>query len=78
MDDPITKRVHVGGLIPSITAEHLRDRFRSFGTVTAVEEMGLNALGELAGFAAADDRRTSPLRVPHAADDASAVPQVYG
>jgi hypothetical protein len=47
MDDPITKRVHVGGLIPSITAEHLRDRFRSFGTVTAVEEMGLNALGEL-------------------------------
>lgn len=75
MADTITKRIHVGGLVPNITVEHLRDRFRSFGTVLAVEEMGLNALGGTPSVQA-NHRRPAPVRVPHAADDAGAVPEV--
>lgn len=51
MGDTVTKRLHIGGLTPTITPEHLRDRFRSFGKVLDVEEMGLNALGEPRPFA---------------------------
>jgi hypothetical protein len=46
MGETVTKRLHIGGITPSITADHLRDRFRSFGTVQEVEEMGIDALGE--------------------------------
>lgn len=51
MGDTVTKRLHIGGLTPTITLEHLRDRFKSFGTVLEVEETGLNALGEPRPFA---------------------------
>lgn len=43
--DAVTRRLHIGGLTPSITPDHLRDRFKSFGTVTDVEQLGLDALG---------------------------------
>lgn len=49
MADTVTKRLHIGGITPSITTDHIRDRFRSFGTVHDVEEMGLDALGEQSG-----------------------------
>lgn len=46
MAETLTQRLHVGGLTPSITVDHLRDRFRSFGAVLDVEELGIDALGE--------------------------------
>lgn len=46
MADLLTQRLHVGGITPSITVDHLRDRFRSFGTVLNVEELGVDPLGE--------------------------------
>ncbi|ORY29773.1 hypothetical protein BCR39DRAFT_598585 [Naematelia encephala] len=42
----ITKRLHVGGLTPDITTEHIRDRFKSFGTIENVEDMQPDALGQ--------------------------------
>lgn len=44
--DTVTKRIHVGGLTPSITPAHIRDRFKSFGDVTQVEEMSVDGLGK--------------------------------
>lgn len=44
--DIITKRIHVGGLTPSITPAHIKDRFKSFGNVLQVEEMSEDGLGE--------------------------------
>jgi hypothetical protein len=44
--DIVTKRIHVGGLTPSITTAHIKDRFKSFGNVLDVEEMKADALGE--------------------------------
>ena len=46
--DIVTKRIHVGGLTPSITPAHIQDRFKSFGTVLDVEELKADALGETA------------------------------
>jgi hypothetical protein len=46
--DIVTKRIHVGGLTPSITPAHIEDRFKSFGTVLDVEELKADALGESA------------------------------
>jgi len=48
--DIVTKRIHVGGLTPSITPAHIQDRFKSFGTVLDVEELKADALGESAVF----------------------------
>lgn len=44
--DIVTKRIHVGGLTPSITPTHIKDRFKSFGNVLQVEEMSEDGLGE--------------------------------
>jgi hypothetical protein len=41
----LVKRLHVGGITPNITTAHLRDRFKSFGTVRTVDELALDALG---------------------------------
>jgi len=49
--DIVTKRIHVGGLTPSITPAHIQDRFKSFGTVLNVEELKADALGESAAVA---------------------------
>lgn len=42
---PIVKRLHVSGLIPTITSDHLKDRFNSFGQVECVDELGLDGNG---------------------------------
>lgn len=42
----VTKRLHVGGLTPSITSTHIKDRFASFGTVKDVETLQPDALGK--------------------------------
>jgi hypothetical protein len=46
MAETLMTRLHIGGLTPLITPDHLRDRFRSFGTVLDVETLGPDALGE--------------------------------
>lgn len=43
--DPVTKRVHVGNLAPSVTAKDLVQRFSSFGTVIDGEH-GVQGLGK--------------------------------
>lgn len=48
--DIITKRIHVGGLTPSITPSHIKDRFKSFGNVLQVEEMSEDGLGMCSPF----------------------------
>jgi len=45
--DIVTKRIHVGGLTPSITPAHIKDRFKSFGNVLDVEDLKADALGQL-------------------------------
>jgi hypothetical protein len=45
--DIVTKRIHVGGLTPSITPAHIKDRFKSFGNVLDVEDLKADALGKL-------------------------------
>ncbi len=45
-DTPITKRLHISGLTPSITPSDLSQKLGSFGTVTALDGFGkLDALG---------------------------------
>ncbi|KAI0705020.1 hypothetical protein C8T65DRAFT_578067 [Cerioporus squamosus] len=52
MDEAITKRIHISGLTPAITAEDLSQRLSSFGTVTAIEGFGLlDAVGQPRKFA---------------------------
>ena len=43
--ESVVKRLHVGGITPNITATHLKDRFKSFGTVRDVDELSPDALG---------------------------------
>jgi hypothetical protein len=40
-DALITKRLHVSGLTPGLTADDLEKRISSFGTVRAVDGFGL-------------------------------------
>ena len=52
MDESITKRIHISGLTPAITAKDLSDRLASFGTVKAIDGFGaLDALGQPRKFA---------------------------
>ncbi|TBU47466.1 hypothetical protein BD309DRAFT_855893 [Dichomitus squalens] len=52
MDKLITKRIHISGLTPAITAKDLSDRLASFGTVKAIDGFGaLDALGQPRKFA---------------------------
>ena len=43
MDDSqvMTKRIHISGLTPAITAKDLSDRLASFGTVKSIDGFGL-------------------------------------
>lgn len=51
MSEPtVVKRLHISGLTPQITQDHLRDRFKSFGTVLGLEVPGPNAFGEPRAF----------------------------
>ncbi|GAA5901151.1 hypothetical protein JCM5296_006284 [Sporobolomyces johnsonii] len=43
-NDPVTKRIHVGGLAPSVTAKDLVHRFSSFGSIVGGEK-GVDGLG---------------------------------
>ncbi|CEQ40730.1 SPOSA6832_02368 [Sporobolomyces salmonicolor] len=43
-NDPITKRIHIGGLAPSVTAKDLVHRFSSFGSIVGGEN-GVDGLG---------------------------------
>ncbi|TFK37040.1 hypothetical protein BDQ12DRAFT_699252 [Crucibulum laeve] len=46
-DDPITKRLHVSGLTPTISAEDINKRLSTFGTVRSVDGVGLlDGLGQ--------------------------------
>ena len=40
-DAPITKRIHISGLTPALTAADISQRLSSFGTVKAVDGFGL-------------------------------------
>jgi hypothetical protein len=40
-DELITKRIHISGLTPSLTAADISKRLSSFGTVKAVDGFGL-------------------------------------
>ncbi|KAI0630538.1 hypothetical protein C8Q77DRAFT_1133682 [Trametes polyzona] len=52
MDEVITKRIHISGLTPAITAKDLSDRLGSFGTVKALDGFGaVDALGQPRKFA---------------------------
>ncbi|KAH6915634.1 hypothetical protein BKA70DRAFT_465787 [Coprinopsis sp. MPI-PUGE-AT-0042] len=47
MNEPITKRVHIAGLTPAITADDISKRLSTFGTVKSVEGVGLlDGLGQ--------------------------------
>ncbi|KZO92915.1 hypothetical protein CALVIDRAFT_567015 [Calocera viscosa TUFC12733] len=51
-EEIITKRLHVAGLTPSITAQDLTARFSSFGSVLAVDGLGLlDGVGQPRRFA---------------------------
>ncbi|TFK20277.1 hypothetical protein FA15DRAFT_759512 [Coprinopsis marcescibilis] len=41
MDEPITKRIHISGLTTAITADDINKRLSTFGSVKAVEGVGL-------------------------------------
>jgi hypothetical protein len=45
--ETVTKRLHVGGITPNITTQHLKDRFASFGKVQTVDELAPDGLGGL-------------------------------
>ncbi|KAJ2931224.1 hypothetical protein H1R20_g5804, partial [Candolleomyces eurysporus] len=52
MDVPVTKRLHISGLTPSITADDLSKRFSVFGNVQSVDGIGaLNGVGLPRNFA---------------------------
>ncbi|KZT56796.1 hypothetical protein CALCODRAFT_496951 [Calocera cornea HHB12733] len=51
-EETVTKRLHVAGLTPGITAQDLTARFASFGTVLAVDGLGLqDGVGQPRKFA---------------------------
>lgn len=51
MDTPVTKRLIISGLTPSITADDISRRLTSFGTVKAADGFGLlNGVGETRKF----------------------------
>ncbi len=52
MDEVVTKRIHISGLTPAITAKDLSDRLMSFGTVKSIDGFGLlDAVGQPRKFA---------------------------
>ncbi|KAI8985757.1 hypothetical protein BD414DRAFT_537229 [Trametes punicea] len=52
MDEIITKRIHISGLTPAITAKDLSDRLGSFGTVKSLDGFGaLDGVGQPRKFA---------------------------
>lgn len=52
MDEPLTKRILISGLTPTITQDDLSRRLGSFGSVTALDGLGaLDALGQPRKFA---------------------------
>ncbi|KAI0311793.1 hypothetical protein OF83DRAFT_721244 [Amylostereum chailletii] len=52
MDELVTKRLHVSGITPAITADDLSRRLGSFGTVTSLDGFGKrDALGQPRKFA---------------------------
>ncbi|CDO70119.1 hypothetical protein BN946_scf184783.g3 [Trametes cinnabarina] len=52
MEEVITKRIHISGLTPAITAKDLNDRLGSFGTVKSLDGVGmLDAVGQPRKFA---------------------------
>lgn len=52
MDEVVTKRMHISGLTPAITAKDLSDRLMSFGTVKSIDGFGLlDAVGQPRKFA---------------------------
>ncbi|KAI0332655.1 hypothetical protein GY45DRAFT_1273311 [Cubamyces sp. BRFM 1775] len=52
MDEVITKRIHISGLTPAITAKDLSDRLGSFGTVKSLDGYGvLDGVGQPRKFA---------------------------
>ncbi|OSD05440.1 hypothetical protein PYCCODRAFT_1465336 [Trametes coccinea BRFM310] len=52
MEEVITKRIHISGLTPAITAKDLNDRLGSFGTVKSLDGLGLlDAVGQPRKFA---------------------------
>jgi hypothetical protein len=51
MDAPVTKRLIISGLTPSITADDISRRLTSFGAVKAADGFGLpNGVGETRKF----------------------------
>lgn len=54
--ESITKRLHVGGITPNITTTHLKDRFKSFGTVRTVDELAPDALGTFHQYTVSCDK----------------------
>lgn len=67
--DIVTKRIHVGGLTPSITPAHIKDRFKSFGNVLDVEDLKADALGKRI-----DENRKSELRSQASLDHSHSLP----
>lgn len=52
MDEPITKRLHVSGLTPSITLADLSTRLGMYGSITSLDKFGeVDALGQPRKFA---------------------------
>lgn len=52
MDEPVTKRLHVSGLTPSITLNDLSTRLGMYGTLKALDKFGeVDALGQPRKFA---------------------------
>lgn len=52
MDEPITKRLHVSGLTPSITLTDLSTRLGMYGSITSLDKFGeMDALGQPRKFA---------------------------
>lgn len=54
----VVHRLHVSGLTPTITHDHLRDRFRSFGTVLNLDAPGPDAFGDPRRFVYLDIEMT--------------------
>lgn len=52
MDEPVTKRLHVSGLTPSITLADLSTRLGMYGSITSLDKFGeMDALGQPRKFA---------------------------
>ncbi|KAI0766099.1 hypothetical protein BD413DRAFT_717831 [Trametes elegans] len=52
MDEVITKRIHISGLTPAISAKDLNDRLGSFGTVKSLDGIGaVDGVGQPRKFA---------------------------